>query len=267
MAPAQVVETSIGSLSNYDGDVNESGKKPVGLDSWQNNNSARASRFFCTFLCRRCTTTTWKCLISRFVENVTTRQQLYFYFPELRYSLLKFNSRKNCQHLTNWTKWNKRDKVWSSANSLLSDVFVAVAVVVVACEQQAHFRSSLEEKRRPEMRLLFVGYRCCFRLTIKPLTKVLLRTTPTRTIMLHLLLKNFCIFASFPSISPASRLPYHSGPLFSRAAVPICPTPQARFLFSFYRLFFLSTVSLLVECLSTSSCREEGLAQRTESRV
>ena len=28
MAPAQVVETSIGSLSNYDGDVNESGKKP-----------------------------------------------------------------------------------------------------------------------------------------------------------------------------------------------------------------------------------------------
>ena len=149
--------------------------------------------------------------------------------------------------------------------------------------------------------------------------------------MLHLLLKNFCIFASFPSIFPASRLPYWggsrifvrrgctrlllyfntnkphsfffcripivlenrrssrgrggvrtpctlpldpplplpypSGPLFSRAAVPLCPTRQARFLFSFYRLFFLSTVSLLVECLSTSSCREEGLAQRTESRV
>ena len=148
---------------------------------------------------------------------------------------------------------------------------------------------------------------------------MLLRTKATRTIMLHLLLKNFCIFASFPSISPASRLPYHSnnnnnnnnkqqqillkiekktnyitfppanslwtnrgggswrhitkqdlyisGPLFSRAAVPLCPTPQARFLFSFYRLFFLPTVSLLVECLSTSSCREEGLAQRTESRV
>ena len=27
---------------------------------------------FCTFLCRRCTTTTWKCLISRFVEDVNT---------------------------------------------------------------------------------------------------------------------------------------------------------------------------------------------------
>ena len=33
------------SLSNDDGDGNENGKKPVGLD-WQNNNFARASRSF-----------------------------------------------------------------------------------------------------------------------------------------------------------------------------------------------------------------------------
>ena len=46
MAPAQVVETSIGSLSNYDGVVNESGKKPIGLDSWQNNNFARFITLF-----------------------------------------------------------------------------------------------------------------------------------------------------------------------------------------------------------------------------
>ena len=72
---------------------------------------------FCTFLCRRCTTTTWKCLISRFVEDVETIQRLASSFPELC-SLLQFNSRKICQHLTNWTSWNKRDKVWSSANSL-----------------------------------------------------------------------------------------------------------------------------------------------------
>ena len=69
----------------------------------------------CTFLCRHCTTTTWKCLISRFVENANTRQQLYFSFAKLWYSLSEFNSRKNCKHLTNWTRWNKRDKVWSSA--------------------------------------------------------------------------------------------------------------------------------------------------------
>ena len=67
---------------------------------------------------RRYTTTTWKCLISGFVEDVNTRQRLSFSFPELWYSLLKFNTRKKCQHLTNWTSWNKRDKVWSRVNSL-----------------------------------------------------------------------------------------------------------------------------------------------------
>ena len=52
------------------GDGNKDGKKAIGLD-WQNNNFVRASRFFCTFLCRRCTTSTWNCLISRFVEALT----------------------------------------------------------------------------------------------------------------------------------------------------------------------------------------------------
>ena len=47
-------------------------------------------------------------------------QRLYFSLPELWNSLLEFNSRKIHHHLTNWTKWNKRDKVWSSANSLSS---------------------------------------------------------------------------------------------------------------------------------------------------
>ena len=38
--------------------------------------------------CCRCTTTTWKCLISRLVEDVNTRQRLSFSFPELSYRLL-----------------------------------------------------------------------------------------------------------------------------------------------------------------------------------
>ena len=38
----------LGNLSNDDVDVNENGKKAIGLD-WQNNNFARASRFFVHF--------------------------------------------------------------------------------------------------------------------------------------------------------------------------------------------------------------------------
>ena len=38
---------------------------------------------FCTFLSRRYTTTTWKCLTSRFVDDENTGQQLSFSFPEL----------------------------------------------------------------------------------------------------------------------------------------------------------------------------------------
>ena len=90
------------SLSNDDGDGNENGKKAK-------QQLCTFITLFCTFLCRQCTTTTWKCLISRFVENMNTRQRLY--------SILEFNSRKNWQYLTNSTRWSKRDKVWSSVNS------------------------------------------------------------------------------------------------------------------------------------------------------
>ena len=85
---------------------------------------------FCKFLCCQCTTTTWKCLISRFVEVMNRRQQLSLSFPILWHNPLEFNSRKICRHLTNWTRWNKRDKVWYRANSLFKWRFVAVAVVV-----------------------------------------------------------------------------------------------------------------------------------------
>ena len=72
---------------------------------------------FCTFLCRRCTTATWNCLISRFVEDGNKKQHLSF--PELWCSQLEFNCKKLCQHLTNLTRWSKCDQVWgSSANSL-----------------------------------------------------------------------------------------------------------------------------------------------------
>ena len=49
-------------------------------------------------------------------EHKTTT--LFFFSWTLIHSLLEFNSRKHFQHLTNWTRWIKRDKVWSSATSL-----------------------------------------------------------------------------------------------------------------------------------------------------
>ena len=92
-------------FSNNDGNVNGNDKERTTDLDRQNNNSARASRFFCTFPYRHYTTKTWKCLISRFVVNT---RRLCFSFSELRWSLY-FNSRNKCQHLTNWTRWKKHN--------------------------------------------------------------------------------------------------------------------------------------------------------------
>ena len=80
-----------GSLGTDDGDGNNNVKK---------SNSFRLAKqlctcitLLCTFLCRCCTNTTCKCLISRFVEDGNTRQ-LSFSFPELYKSPLEFNSKK-----------------------------------------------------------------------------------------------------------------------------------------------------------------------------
>ena len=86
---------------------------------------------FCTFLSSRCTTTTWKCLISRFVEDGNTGQQLSFSFLELWHS----PSEPNSQKIANI--WRiKRDgisaiKFEAAWIHFLSDVFVAFSVVVV----------------------------------------------------------------------------------------------------------------------------------------
>ena len=49
----------------------------------QNNNFARASGSFVRFFTRFCTTTTWKCLISRFMEYVNKQRRSFSYFSEL----------------------------------------------------------------------------------------------------------------------------------------------------------------------------------------
>ena len=58
----------------------------------QNNNSARASRFFSTFLYRHCTITTGKCLISSFLEDVNKRGLNFLSLSELEYDSKKFGA-------------------------------------------------------------------------------------------------------------------------------------------------------------------------------
>ena len=102
---------------------NENGKKTKGLN-WQNNNFARASRLFCTFLCRRCTTITWKCLISRFVQDGNTKQPCSFRFPKLWYNPLTSKKHANLWQIKRVGKFE------AAQIYFLSDVFVAVAVIV-----------------------------------------------------------------------------------------------------------------------------------------
>ena len=115
-----IVLKKIRSLRNEDDDGNENGKKAKGLDKHYKH--CTCITLFCTFLFCRCTTTTWNCLISRFVEDGTKRQQLSFSFPNLWCSL-ELNS-KNFAYI-----WRiKRDgisaiKFEATQIYFLSDVF------------------------------------------------------------------------------------------------------------------------------------------------
>ena len=72
------------SLSNEDGEGNENGNKPIGLN-WQNNNLARVWRFFVHSFAvvARLRRENAYVISSRFVEDGNTKQQFSFSFPEL----------------------------------------------------------------------------------------------------------------------------------------------------------------------------------------
>ena len=53
-----------------------------------------------TFLCRFCTTTTWNCLISRFMDYVNKQRQNFISLSVLGNGPLEFNSRRIRLHLT-----------------------------------------------------------------------------------------------------------------------------------------------------------------------
>ena len=81
---------------------------------------------FCAFLSRHYTTTTWKCLISRFEEDVKTQDNDFLtLFLNFVTVFQNSNGWKNCQHLTNWTRRNKYYKVCGSATSLFERRFLS----------------------------------------------------------------------------------------------------------------------------------------------
>jgi len=106
--------TMIGSQRNEDGDVNENGKKPIGL-KWQNNNFARASRFFCTFHCRRCKTTTWKGHISRFITRTLTQDNDFLFISWTSIKSFTIQFKEKIANIC----WIERE-VWGSASSLFN---------------------------------------------------------------------------------------------------------------------------------------------------
>ena len=55
---------------------------------------------FCSFLSRFCTTMTWKCLISRFIEDVNKQRRNFISLSELEYGPLKFSFRRVRLQLT-----------------------------------------------------------------------------------------------------------------------------------------------------------------------
>ena len=84
-----------------------------------------AKQQFCTciilfrpFLCSHCSTMTWKCLISRFMEDVNKRRQNFVSLSELEYSSKEFVSKRSSLYLTKKLSWSYCDTDWKNSNSL-----------------------------------------------------------------------------------------------------------------------------------------------------
>ena len=88
----------IGSFSNDDGDGNKNVKKAIGLIIM--TRVLHVQHAFCKFLCRHCTVTTQKCLISRFMEDEHKRRRIFFSLSKLDCGRQGFNSKEICLHLT-----------------------------------------------------------------------------------------------------------------------------------------------------------------------
>ena len=87
----------------------------------QNNNFCTCITLFCTFLCHHCTTTTWKCLISRCTEEVHSDDEVSSLFLSF-YMLLRNSTLGGIAYISQ-SKSN-RNEDWKNANSLFQRHFL-----------------------------------------------------------------------------------------------------------------------------------------------
>ena len=118
------------SLNKVDSDDNENGKKTIGLDCQKTH--LHVHHAFVPYISwSSLPSTVWNFLISRFTEDVITRQRLPFSFCELRYSPSEFNSWKKINNIWQIKRDGIRAKKFETAQiHFLCDVFAAVAAIV-----------------------------------------------------------------------------------------------------------------------------------------
>ena len=110
---------------------------------------AKSNSFIFSFsfslFCCHCMTTMWKFHV---LWRTLTQDNDFFLFMNLETVTLEFNSWKYCQHLSMLKKsWKKSDKVENRANnSLLGDVFAAVATVLLLKLPSVHLKEVMAKQ-------------------------------------------------------------------------------------------------------------------------
>ena len=111
----------------------------------QNNNFARAprclrERFFALVAQLQ------KVPICTFCGGRDHKTKTPFFFSWTLIQSLEFNFRKSRQRLMKWSRWNQRDEVWSSANTLLKWRSVRLLLISSLFRVSKHKSVFMEEK-------------------------------------------------------------------------------------------------------------------------
>ena len=101
-------------------------KRSIGLISKTTTLHVHHTFFQCKLLCRHCTNTTWKCLISPFMEDVNKPRRGFLFPSELGYDSKEFNSRRVRLHKSKWVEMIAK-KIEGTLYHFLSDLFAVAA--------------------------------------------------------------------------------------------------------------------------------------------